>query len=170
VNYAALVRRILTEYPLSVRGIHGVTHWARVWENGLKLAATNGADVEVVKLFALFHDSRREDDGTDPDHGRLGADFARRLRGELFDLPDPAFGLLCVACEWHTDAVTHPDPTVQACWDADRLDLGRVGIVPRVKYLNTVAARTPAVIDWAFKRSASFFEPVIVAELWGVPE
>jgi uncharacterized protein len=170
VDYASLVRRILDEYPLSVRGIHGITHWARVWENGLRLAATNGADVEVVKLFALFHDSRRENDGTDPDHGRRGADLARRLRRELFDLPDAAFELLCVACEWHTDSVTHPDPTVQACWDADRLDLGRVGMMPTRKYLNTAAAHTPGMIDWAHKRSVRFHEPALVAEVWGVPE
>jgi uncharacterized protein len=170
MDYPPLVRRILDEYPLYIRGIHGITHWARVWENGLRLAETNGADADVVKLFALFHDSRRENDGTDPDHGRRGTALARQLRGELFDLPDAAFDLLCVACDWHTDAVTHPDPTVQACWDADRLDLGRVGMVPNRKYLNTAAAHTAEMIDWAYKRSVRFHEPALVAEAWGVME
>ena len=33
------------------------------------------------------------------------------------------------------------DPTVQTCWDADRLDFGRVGIKPAAKYLSSVASQ-----------------------------
>ena len=32
------------------------------------------------------------------------------------------------------------DATIQTCWDADRLDLGRVGIFPSAKYLSQEAA------------------------------
>ena len=56
---AMLVREILRGYRLPVRGTHGVVHWARVLENGLRVAELNGADTRVVTLFALFHDSRR---------------------------------------------------------------------------------------------------------------
>jgi uncharacterized protein len=52
------------------------------------------------------------------------------LRGRLFDLADDDFQLLHYACRWHTDEETHPDVTIRTCWDSDRLDLGRVGIVP----------------------------------------
>jgi len=34
------------------------------------------------------------------------------------------------ACEGHTYKGYHDDVTIQTCWDADRLDLGRVGITP----------------------------------------
>jgi uncharacterized protein len=169
VSTAAIVAEILTDYALPPWGFHGVVHWARVLENGLKLAAVTGADRDVVTLFALFHDSRRENDGCDPDHGRRGADLAARLRGRLFDLPDAGFALLYRACERHTDALTDPDVTVQTCFDADRLDLGRVGIVPNPKYLCTAAARTPAVIEWAHARAVAYHEPDLVAA-WGVPE
>jgi uncharacterized protein len=91
MNLAAIVAEILTGYPLPARGFHGVVHWARVLENGLKLAESTGARVAVVQLFAVFHDSRRENDGTDPEHGRRGADLAATLRGRLFDLPDADF-------------------------------------------------------------------------------
>ena len=53
--------------------------------------------------------------------------FAAELRGKLFDLNDDDFDLLFVACVGHMDRPTDDDPTVQTCWDADRLDLGRVG-------------------------------------------
>ena len=41
------------------------------------------------------------------------------------------------------------------CWDADRLDLARVGIVPNPKYLCAAYARRPDVIQAAINRSAA---------------
>ena len=52
-----------------------------------------------------------------------------------------------------TDGGTEADVTVQTCWDADRLDLGRVGIRPHPRYLCTPAARSAEVIEWAHARS-----------------
>ena len=69
-------------------------HWARVWTNGFKVAEVNGADQEIVKLFALFHDSRRVNEYTDPGHGERGGNFARELRGTLVHLDDDRFELL----------------------------------------------------------------------------
>ena len=45
------------------------------------------------------------------------------------------------------------DATVLTCWDADRLDLGRVGIRPDPKYLCTPAARDPEMLASAYLRS-----------------
>src|SRR5256885_1216684 len=130
MDVRGIVAEILADYPLAARGLHGVVHWARVMENGLRLAEETGAGVEVVTLFGLVHDARRENDGHDPGHGGRGAELARRLRGRLFELPDARFEVLYRACEWHTEGERDPDATVLTCWDADRLDLGRVGIVP----------------------------------------
>lgn len=47
-----LLQAILKGYVLSPWGIHGLSHWARVLENGRRLAAVNGAILEVVELFA----------------------------------------------------------------------------------------------------------------------
>ena len=44
---------------------------------------------------------------------------------------------------------------VQCCWDADRLDLGRVGIRACPDRLCTAAGRTPKIIEWAWLRSRS---------------
>ncbi len=168
MNPARIVAEILKDYPLSPWGAHGLAHWARVMENGLKLAEMTGANAKVVRLFALFHDSRREDDGDDYGHGKRGANFAEELRGKLFELLDDEFELLYRACQFHTGGRSDPDVTVLTCWDADRLDLGRVGITPNPLYLCTAAGRDPDLIDWAHDRAVCEHVPDILAE-WCVP-
>src|SRR3954466_1645131 len=79
-NIALILQAVLEEYALPWDGDHGVAHWARVLENGLRLAGETGANVEVVRLFAILHDSRRVSEATDPDHGPRAAEFARTLR------------------------------------------------------------------------------------------
>ncbi len=163
-----IVREILEDYSLPVNGDHGVTHWARVLENGLRLSEQTGASVEVVSLFAVFHDSRRVNECTDPDHGKRGADFSSELRGQLFDISDHEFDLLYRACEGHTHERTHPDITIQTCWDSDRLDLGRVGITPHPSKLCTDAAKTKEIIQWADGRASFRIVPNFVLDEWGV--
>jgi uncharacterized protein len=163
---AAIIHEILDSYSLPLRGYHGVVHWARVLENGRRLAAATGARIEVVTLFALFHDSRRINENSDFGHGHRGANYARSLRGKLVHLDDADFHLLFEACRLHTDGLTHGDITLQVCWDADRLDLGRVGITPDPDLLCTDAARD--LIDWAHGRASLGFEPDFVADEWGV--
>jgi uncharacterized protein len=41
----------------------------------------------------------------------------------------------------HAEGHTSDDPTIGVCWDADRLDLGRVGMRPRARYMSTAAGR-----------------------------
>jgi uncharacterized protein len=161
-----LLEMILRRYALSPGGIHGLTHWARVLENGRSLARRTGARVEVVELFAVFHDARRLNDGWDRRHGHRGAELAGEVRGDHFHLSDPDFDLLYEACRDHTDGTTAADVTVQTCWDADRLDLGRVRIELNPKYLCTEAARDPAVMAWADRRSREGFVPGLIREEW----
>ncbi len=163
-----ILHTVLEDYALPWGDDHGIAHWARVLENGLRLVGETGANVEVVSLFAVLHDARRVNEGTDPDHGPRAAEFARTLRGRLFDLPDHEFGLLHRACSGHTHERTHPDMTIQTCWDADRLDLGRVGITPHPKYLGTEVARRPETIRWADGRARFRVVPWFVWEEWGI--
>ena len=124
------------------RSIHGAAHWRRVLRNGLLLATRTGADVTVVRLFAVFHDSRRYNDMDDPHHGVRGAEYAAKLRAEnLYQVADAAFALLEEACNGHTDGFHHDDLTVGTCWDADRLDLGRCGMTPDAHFMSTEFAR-----------------------------
>lgn len=165
-DMAAIMVEILRGYTLPVRCSHGVVHWARVLENGLRVAESNGADREVVALFAVFHDARRVNESRDNGHGLRGAELARSLRGTLVGLDDARFDLLFQACRLHTDGLTEGDPTLQACWDADRLDLTRVGITPKPQRLCTDAARKLA--PWANRRAAGNHVPTEVLASWGV--
>lgn len=161
-----LIKAIRREYSLGWWGIHGAAHWARVLENGVRLASVTGARLQVVRLFSVFHDARRVNEDHDPNHGRRGAALAAVLRGKLFQMSDEDFELLRVACAEHTMGKTTGDVTVQTCWDADRLDLGRIGIRPEVNYLCTAAAKDPAMIAWAYQRGIARFVPSIVKQEW----
>jgi uncharacterized protein len=95
--------------------------------------------------------------------------LAAAMRGTLFQLSDDDFELLATACAYHTDGLTEGDITVQTCWDADRLDLGRVGITLEPACLCTANARTPEMIRWANERAREEVVPDF-ARRWGVPQ
>lgn len=141
IPWDKLWAHVAGQFPLGQHSLHGPSHWRRVESNGLLIAQTSGADLTVVRLFALFHDSRRENEFTDDSHGRRGAELARRLHGVEFHLDEPRLSLLIEACEGHTDLIHHSDKTIATCWDADRLDLPRVGITPDPERLNTAKAK-----------------------------
>jgi uncharacterized protein len=168
MNLKPVVHVILEEYTLPRHGTHGVSHWARVLENGIRLASETGANIDVVQLFAVFHDARRVNEGIDDGHGQRGADLALQLRGDWFDLPDEDLDLLYAACVGHTDGDTPSDITIQTCWDSDRLDLGRVGICPDPQKLFTDTAKQPEVLKWADGRACFRVVPEIVSRDWGL--
>jgi uncharacterized protein len=131
--------------------LHGPRHWRAVARVGAELARrTPRADLELVLLFAFAHDTRRWHDGHDPDHGRRAAAAVRELAAAGVLALEPArFRLLCRACAGHADGFTSADPTVGACWDADRLNLWRVGLAPSLGMLSTAAARSAEVYAWS---------------------
>ena len=141
IDWKPLWDHVERQFPCDPRSVHGPDHWRRVERNGLLVCSGTGAVPEVVRLFALFHDSRREHDGYDVTHGARGAELAASLRGVLFDVSDAHLDLLQYACTWHTHGDTSVDPTIGACWDADRLDLGRVGITPSPRFMSTELGR-----------------------------
>lgn len=149
-----LLARLRAEFALEWRGIHGAPHWARVRRNGLVLAEKTAASRRVVSLFAFVHDSCRWHDGGDRGHGARAAESIARLREErIVSLADEEAELLAYACLRHSEGLLDADVTVQTCWDADRLDLGRVGRRPDPRRLCTPAARDRALIAWAYERS-----------------
>jgi len=123
--------------------LHGEAHWRAVAATGRKLVdAGSGADPDVVYWFGWLHDSRRENDSHDPQHGPRAAVFARELHAEgLLPVTDAQLALLAYAIERHTLGETSVDPTVGTCWDADRLHLPRVGKIVDPGFLSTAQAR-----------------------------
>jgi len=149
INYDAVWEYVTTEFQCDRDSIHGPNHWRRVERNALKISASNGANIDVVRLFAVFHDSRRVNDSVDFGHGERGAKYAASLRGILFDLCDEHFEQLWYASVYHTNGQLSDDPTIGACWDADRLDLTRIGLTPRAKFMSTALGRRLCPLELA---------------------
>ena len=127
IDFASLMN-FAFENRLYESEVHGIEHWHQVEYNGMLLAKKTGADMDVVRLFAIFHDARRFDDTYDREHGARGAEFAKLCREEKrFEIDDERFELLYKACALHTIQPRTGIVTVDTCFDADRLDLGRVG-------------------------------------------
>jgi uncharacterized protein len=128
--------------------IHGLKHWQTVERNGHYLADFNGADKKVLSYFAYFHDCMRENEYRDKGHGPRAAVFAKKHR-DIIPLNEMQFKQLTDACKGHTYGKRPECITINTCWDADRLDLGRVGITPDADRLfNTEAKRIADTWDF----------------------
>lgn len=128
---------------------HGEGHWLAVARCALELRAADPAcDGSVLFLFSMLHDSRRESEHSDPGHGPRAARLAQELRAQgRFVLDDARMALLMEACELHDTGIVSTDPTIGACYDADRLNLRRVGIEPSAEYLSRPSSVAPEFID-----------------------
>jgi uncharacterized protein len=131
MDWQRIWEHVAREFACDIDAVHGPSHRRRVERIGLR-------------LFAVLHDSRREHEGWDNTHGARGAACAASLRGVLLDLSDEHFGLLHHACIWRTHGRLSDEPTIETCWDADRLDLRRVGTRPGARFMSTEAG--PALV------------------------
>ena len=145
-----LLKAVLKQFKVDRQGVHGPVHWARVRYHALMIGRATGADLLVVELFAFLHDSKRLNEYKDPEHGSRAASYAKELNGTYFQIAEEQFEKLCYAMTFHSDGGLHVDPTIQTCWDADRLDLGRVGKKPKAQYLSKEGAKH---IDSAYRWS-----------------
>ena len=112
--------------------IHGMKHLERVELNGRSIAEHYPeAHLQVILAFAYMHDSCRESDSHDPGHGPRAAILVDEIRHTILaSLSDEEIAELKQACRLHTSTHRTGNITVDICFDADRLDLGRVGINP----------------------------------------
>lgn len=133
--------------------IHGFNHWHRVQKIGHYLCDRNGADKKVIDYFAYFHDISRKTEGSEFEHGQKSAQIIRKYFEEKereLELTQEQYNLLLEAVSNHDNENSHSDNlTVQTCWDADRLDLWRLRIVPDPDLLNTEIAKQKETIEWA---------------------
>ena len=122
---------------------HGPRHWLQMEKNVIMLGAqTPGCDMEVARLFALLHDCRRQNEGRDPEHGARAAEFTQKLYDNgILGLDPGRLATLKFAMTHHNGGRVSGDPTIRVCWDADRLDLPRVGKTPDITLLSTPYAK-----------------------------
>lgn len=164
----SLIDQALKRFSLGMYSIHGPCHWARVYENGMRLAQSTGARLDVVALFALSHDVCRTNEGIDRQHGLESAKWIQKLNGKYFHLDEEGMDLLVRAIRYHSDGLIHEDVTVQTCWDADRLDLARVSIFPTPERLCTTAARNADILSWATERAFRKVPAFETLKQWGL--
>lgn len=179
-NRANLINKILSRYNLPLKGLHGCAHWMRVLINGYLIAEYNpggNIDMLVVEMFALLHDSRRETEDHCIKHSMQASKFVHFLKeeGHLKQLKEGQFWTLNSAIERHTfgSTSTSEEETIAACWDADRLDLWRVGVCPISDYMSTDFGKY-VTNEPGFKKNwrTNFFEkkhtsmPIIMENVW----
>jgi len=152
----ALVDHVLALSWRRETHLHGEEHWHAVTATGLDLAVDEpGADPELLFLFGLLHDTRRQSDGRDREHGPRAAAFAVELHAAgVFALEAGRLELLRFALERHAFGEVSDDPRIGACWDADRLHLPRVGFAVDPDLLSTATARRPDALQLAAARRA----------------
>lgn len=136
---------------LPIDSIHGFSHWVRVEKLGLMIAEQNGAEKEVISLFAYLHDARRENEFTDPDHGKRAVVLLDELiKANIIEITMLQYNQLSKSLLWHNlDDANDSDITVLTCWDADRLDLWRVGDIPDPNRMFTDCGKSKKMMDYS---------------------
>ena len=135
-----LINQLQKDSKLFHSPIHGFKHWRTVEKNGLYLAQFNNGDPQIISYFAYFHDCMRINEYIDDGHGIRGGRYALKNK-DLLNLNDDQLDTLYRACAGHTVGKNPSCDTIGCCWDADRLDIRRVGIVPEEQFFYTYEAR-----------------------------
>ena len=130
-------------YALGRISYHGPWHWEKVEYNAIKICEqVEHADPLVARLFAILHDCRRRNEHRYPEHGARAGEFARHLSAlQKLKINKEQLDTLEYALRYHSDGEVSEDPTIGVCWDADRLDLIRVWMIPDPEFLSTEAAK-----------------------------
>lgn len=141
----------LSEHANWQDNIHGLEHSQRVERNVL-LLSDSSVNTTVARLFAYFHDACRsmhshtllfnnndssiakpnKERESEAEHGIKAGQLVKSYRNTLLKgLTDNEVEMLATACELHTTTLRTGNATIDICFDADRLDLWRCGIIPR---------------------------------------
>ncbi len=75
------------------------------------------------------------------------------LGAAFLGLENAELDCLVEACRYHSCGFISSEATLASCWDADRLELGRVGIFPSAERLCTELARDKDFLAAAYRRS-----------------
>jgi len=131
-------------FTLGKKSDHGPAHWEQVERLVIHLSqGMDEQDIATCRLFAIFHDCMRINEDDDPKHGLRAAKYIEKFHREaIIDLiGEDRFEKLKFAIEHHNSGGTTADPIIGRCWDSDRLDLIRVGIVPDSIFISTQIGR-----------------------------
>lgn len=134
---------------------HGFDHVLRVRRLALRIAESEGADLEVVSAAALLHDAgRAEQDRTGACHAQLGAQIARQA---LAGQPTERVKAVSEAIAQHRFRTANAPTSLEArvLYDADKLDaLGASGVARAYALAGARHQRLWAVVDPAYAERA----------------
>jgi len=119
--------------------VHGMAHLRRVAYTAGRIAGATGENVEGAIVAGFLHDCARTDEGGGNSHAHASAEIARELMGRFY--PHLDMGRLCEGIARHADGTATADLLIGSIWDADRLDLRRLGIHVEADMLSTALAR-----------------------------
>ena len=136
-NKLAIFKSSVAQMSLEPFGIHGPVHWSSVYHNCLNLYYMEiGTEATATYdwffwNFAMLHDCCRVSDHADIEHPYKAANM----------IPDGDPGtfndMLKIAIRDHSAGMRSEEPIIAMCWDADRLELPRVNIVPVPSLMST---------------------------------
>lgn len=139
-----ILRLVKRDFQLDYFGQHGIIHWSNVLRNCNRIASHYNISSSFFELFALIHDSQRDDEIEDYAHGPNAAKFCEILKDKgLLNLSKELYQTLEFTCYHHSSL--RPGQTdnilVKICIDADRLDLIRYGLRIKEELLFTDYAK-----------------------------
>ena len=119
--------------------VHGMGHLRRVSSTAGRMAAILDEDIESAVVGGFLHDCARTDDGGGTSHAHSSAQLAKDIMITCY--PHLDIARLCRGIAQHADGMITDDPLIGCVWDADRLDLSRLGIEVDLDLLSTFVAR-----------------------------
>ena len=127
-------------YPAS-DPVHGFDHILRVFRMAERLAAEEGADLEIVRAAALLHDAQgSQTEGGEAgrqDHHHASSDFARQILESEGWTPDKIAAVQhCIRAHRFRDNTEEPQSLeAKILFDADKLDvIGAIGIARTIAF------------------------------------
>ena len=127
-------------YPAS-DPVHGFDHILRVFRMAERLAAEEGADLEIVRAAALLHDAQgSQTEGGEAgrqDHHHASSDFAMQILESEGWTPDKIAAVQhCIRAHRFRDNTEEPQSLeAKILFDADKLDvIGAVGVARTIAF------------------------------------
>lgn len=144
LDWGEVERIVFSAHPMK-EGLHGIEHVRKAAENARILAGAECPDFyDDAVLGAYLHDIGRTEDGAGNLHAISGAKIAEKMLKKHWSHLDCE--RIVYAIRYHADGLVSDDPLVGAIWDADRLELGRVGIPMSAVKFSTKTAKEMAGI------------------------
>jgi uncharacterized protein len=121
--------------------VHGFDHILRVYHMAERLAAEEGADLEIVRAAALLHDAQgSQTEGGEEgrqDHHHASSEFARQIL-EYEGWPSDKIAAVqhCIQAHRFRDNTVEPQSLeAKILFDADKLDvIGAVGVARTIAF------------------------------------